>query len=104
MYKHKKFGDKFQEHLPTIKRPPVKLKDLLKKKKEQHESLQYRHDMIQANKRQNYINGYDRINGILTNNIAHGHVSAAYLTNRKNRIKELFDESFEDKKHELYNN
>ena len=51
MYKHKQFGDKFQEYLPTIKRPPVKLKDLLKKKKEQHESLQYRHDMIQANKR-----------------------------------------------------
>jgi len=104
MYKHKQFGDKFQEYLPTIKRPPVKLKDLLKKKKEQHESLQYRHDMIQANKRENYINEYDRINGILSNNIAHGHVSAEYLTSRNNKIKKLFDESFEDKKHELYNN
>ena len=104
MYKHKQFGDKIQENIPIIKRPPVKLKDLLKKKKEQHESIQYRHDMIQSNKRQNYINEYDRINGILSNNISHGHVSAAYLTNRKTRLKELFDESFEDKKHELYNN
>ena len=53
MYKHKQFGDKIQENIPIIKRPPVKLKDLLKKKKEQHESIQYRHDMIQSNKRQN---------------------------------------------------
>ena len=104
MYKHKKFGDKFQENIPIIKRPPVKLQDLLKKKKEQHESVQYRHDIIQANKRQNYMNEYDRINGILSHNIAHGHVSHEHLTNRKNRIKELFDESFENKKHELYNN
>ena len=104
MYKHKQFGDKFQEYLPKIKKPPVNLKDVFKKRKEQHESVQYRHDIIQANKRQNYINEYDRINGILSHNIAHGHVSAKHLEDRKTRIKELFDESFEDKKHKLYNN
>ena len=104
MYKHKKFNDKFQEYLPKIKKPPVNLKDVFKKRKEQHESIQFRRDILQANKRQNYINEYDRINGILSHNITHGHVSEAHLTTRKKRLKELFDESFEDKKHELYNN
>ena len=83
MYKHKQFGDKFQEYLPTIKRPPVKLKDLLKKKKEQHESVHYRHDIIQANKRQNYIDEYDRINGMLTNNIAHGRTRKCSIFNKQ---------------------
>ena len=103
MYKHKKFGDKFQENIPIIKKQPVHLKDVFKKRKEQHESVQLRHDIIQANQRQNYINEYDRINGYLTHNITHGHISREYLTKRKERLKELFNESFEDALHELYN-
>ena len=96
MYKHKQ--------LPSQSRPPINTAKVLRMHRERVASVQLRHDMIQANKRQNYINEYDRINGILSNHIAHGHVSAAYLSNRKTRLKELFDESFEDKKHELYNN
>ena len=42
------------------------LKDVFKKRKEQHESIQLRHDIINAVKRQNYINEYDRINGYLS--------------------------------------
>jgi hypothetical protein len=79
MYKHKQ--------LPSQSRPPTNTAKVLRMHKERVASVQLRHDMIQANKRQNYINEYDRINGILSNNIAHGHVSAAYLTNRKTRIK-----------------
>ena len=96
MYKHKQ--------LPSQSRPPINTAKVLRMHRERVASAQLRHDMIQANKRQNYLNEYDRINGILSHNIAHGHVSHEHLTNRKNRIKELFDESFENKKHELYNN
>ena len=47
MYKHKQFGDKIQENIPIIKRPPVKLKDLLKKKRATRvNSIQTRHDPI----------------------------------------------------------
>ena len=91
MYKHKKFNDEFSSYLPKMTKPPVKMKDILSKRKaqqkEHHESIQYRNDILNAVKRQNYINEYDRINGIFSNNIAHGHVSAAYLTNRKKNIK-----------------
>ena len=103
MFKHNKFGDKLPEYLPTVKRSPVNLKDVFKKRKELHESIQLRHDIITANKRQNYINEYDRINGYLMHNITHGHVSRDHLTKRKERLKELFNESFEEALHELYN-
>ena len=95
MYKH--------ENLPTPINPPINTAKVLRKHKERVASVQLRHDMIQANKRQNYINEYDRINGILSNNIAHGHVSAAYLTNRKEKLTDLFEQSFKEQMHELYN-
>ena len=102
MYKHKKFDSKFEEIIPTIKKSPVDMHKILTKHKEKHESIQLRHDIIQANRRQNYINEYDRINGYLTHNITHGHISHDVLTKRKERLKELFDESFESALHELY--
>ena len=82
MFEHKKLGDKLPEYVLTIKRSPINFKTMFKRRKEQHESVEFRHEIIQANERQNYINEYDRINSMLSNNIAHGHVSAAYLTNR----------------------
>ena len=94
MYKHKK--------LPTPTNP-INTSKMLRMHKERIASVQLRHDMIQANKRQNYINEYDRINGILSNNIAHGYDSAAYLTNRKEKLKDLFEQSFKEQMHELYN-
>ena len=96
MYKHKQ--------LPSQSRPPINTAKVLRMHRERVASVQLRHDMIQANKRQNYMNEYDRINGILSHNIAHGHVSAAYLTNRKDKLKDLFEQSFKEQMHELYNN
>ena len=95
MFKHKK--------LPTPTNPPINTAKVLKMHKERVASVQLRHDMIQANKRQNYINEYDRINGMLSYNITHWHISHDHLTKRKERLKELFNESFEDALHELYN-
>ena len=66
-------------------------------------SVQLRHDMIQANIRQNYINEYDRINGVLSHNITHGHISYDHLTKRKDKLKEWFQQSFKEQMHELYN-
>ena len=54
MYKHKQ--------LPSQSRPPINTAKVLRMHKERVASVQLRHDMIQANKRQNYINEYDRIN------------------------------------------
>ena len=105
MYKHKKFNDEFSSYLPKMTKPPVKMKDILSKRKaqqkEHHESIQYRNDILNAVKRQNYINEYDRIKAELSHNITHGHVSHATLTARQKRLKELFAESFEDVLHEI---
>ena len=56
MYKHKKFDSKFEAIIPTIKTAPVDLHKIFKKRKEQHESVQLRHDIIQHSRRQNSIN------------------------------------------------
>ena len=79
MYKHSK--------LPKTINAPINIETILRKHKTKVASLQLRHDIIQANKRQNYINEYDRINGYLSHNITHGHVSHAHLTARKETLK-----------------
>ena len=89
--------------LPTFVKAPIDAEKVLKRHATRVASLQLRHDMIQANKRQNYINEYDRINGYLMHNITHGHVSHAHLTNRKEQLKLLFEKSFKPEMHELYN-
>jgi hypothetical protein len=53
MYKHNK--------LPKPINAPINIETILRKHKTKVASLQLRHDIIQANKRQNYINEYDRI-------------------------------------------
>ena len=95
MYKHSK--------LPKPINAPINIETILRKHKTKVASLQLRHDILQATKRQNYINEYDRINGYLSHNITHGHVSHTHLTARKERLKELFHESFEDAVHEINN-
>jgi len=88
--------------LPKPINAPINIEKILRKHKTKVASLQLRHDIIQANKRQNYINEYDRINGYLMHNITHGHESHAHLTSRKERLKELFAQSFIPQMHELY--
>ena len=95
MFKHKK--------LPTPTNPPIDTAKVLKTHGERIASAHLRQDMIQANKRQNYINEYDRINGMLSHNITHGHISHDHLTKRKEKLKDLFEQSFKDQMHELYN-
>ena len=95
MFKHKK--------LPSPVNPPINTAKVLRAHRERIASLQLRHDMIQANKRQNYINEYDRINGLLSHNITHGHISHSHLTKRKETLKDLFEQSFKNEMHELYN-
>ena len=95
MFKHKK--------LPTPTNPPVNAAKVPTMHRERIASVQLRQDMIQANKRQNYINEYDRINGMLSHNITHGHISHDHLTKRKEKLKDLFEQSFKDQMHELYN-
>ena len=95
MFKHKK--------LPTPTNPPINTAKVLKTHRERIASVQLRQDMIQANKRQNYINEYDRINGMLSHNITHGHISHDHLTKRQEKLKDFFEQSFKDQMHELYN-
>ena len=91
------------KNVPKFINAPISPEAVLKRHKTRVSSLQLRHEIIQANKRQNYINEYDRVHGYLINNIAHGHVSRDSLLQRQERLKEMFEESFKPHMHELYN-
>ena len=95
--------DKHKKLLPKPINAPINIEKILRKHRNKVASLQFRHDILQATKRQNYINEYDRINGELSNDITHGHVSHAHLAARKQKLKEIFHESFEEALHEIYN-
>jgi hypothetical protein len=63
-------------------------------------SVLIRKEMLEKNKRANYINEYDRILGLLEGhadrfNIPGGHFQKDKLTNRLQMLKKLFQESHE---------
>ena len=66
----------------------------------------FRKEMLEKNKRANYINEYDRILGLLEGHadrfsIPGGHFQKDKLTNRLQMLKKLFQESHEGEKHPI---
>ena len=82
--------------IPTHVKSPISYSSILNKNRIQEASLQYRHDVIQASKRQNYINEYDRLKGMLSNNISKGHHDHHRLQHRQQQLTKLFTQSFTD--------
>ncbi len=103
MNKHKKLQPN-HVLVPRIVKPPISYATILAKNRLKEASLQYRHDVIQASKRQNYINEYDRLKGILTSNISHGFHDHDRLQHRQQELTNLFAQSFAKNEplHELY--
>ena len=97
MNKHQKLAPN-QGLVPTMINAPFSLEAFLKKLKRKEALLQYRHDMLNATRRQNYINEYDRAAGILNHSITHRHMDHHRLTDRQAELKQLIDESFDKTK------
>ena len=100
MNKHKKLAPN-QGLVPKMINPPFQLEAFLKKLKKKEALLQYRHDMLNATRRQNYINEYERIAGLLSQSVTSRHVDHNRLMNRQAELKQLFDESFDKPRHEI---
>jgi hypothetical protein len=69
-------------------------------------SVLFRKEMLEKNRRANYINEYDRILGLLEGhadrfNIPGGHFQKDKLTDRLQMLKKLFQESHEGEKHPI---
>ena len=90
------------KNLPIITKAPISYATILRKGRIKEASLQFRHDVAKARIRQNYMNEFDRIKGMLSHNITHGHYDYQRLKNRQTELKSLFDESFKEPLHELY--
>jgi len=93
--------------LPEPKGNAAAYKLLLKKENVvKPASVLFRKEMLEKNKRANYINEYDRILGLLEGhadrfNIPGGHFQKDKLTNRLQMLKKLFKESHEPEKHPI---
>ena len=92
--------------LPEPKGNAAAYKLLMKKVLVKPASVLFRTEMLEKNKRANYINEYDRILGLLEGhadrfNIPGGHFQKDKLTNRLQMLKKLFQESHEGEEHPI---
>ena len=93
--------------LPEPKGMATAYKLLLKKENIVKPALvTFRKEMLERNKRANYINDYDRIVGLLEGHadrfsIPGGHFQKDKLTNRLQMLKQLFRASHEGDKHPI---
>ena len=93
--------------LPEPKGMATAYKLLLKKENIVKPALvTFRKEMLERNKRANYINEYDRIIGLLEGHadrfsIPGGHFQKDKLINRLQMLKQLFRESHEGDKHPI---
>ena len=91
--------------IPVPIASPEAYKILLRRERMQKPaSVVFRKEMLERNRRANYINEYDRILGLLTGqadrfSIPGGHFAKDKLTNRLQMSKKLFRESHEGEKH-----
>ena len=100
MNKHQKLAPN-QALVPKMINAPFSLEHFLKKLKRKEALLQYRLDIEKATRRQNYINEYDRIAGILSHSVTHRHMDHHRLMNRQEELKKLFDESFDKPRRDI---
>ena len=94
-------------NLPIAISNPAAYKLLLKKESMNKTALiTFRKEMLEKNRRANYINEYDRILGLLEGHadrfsIPGGHFQKDKLTNRLQMLQKLFQESHEGDKHPI---
>ena len=100
MNKHKKLAPN-QGLIPKIQKPPISVEKFLEKLATRRALVQYRNDIVQAQHRQNYINEYDRIAGILHKSITNGYMDHSRLKDRQAELKKLYEQSFEKPSHEI---
>ena len=96
-----------KRNIPIPTADPAAYKILLKKERMQKPALiTYRKEMLEKNKRANYINEYDRILGLMEGHadrfsLPGGHFEKDKLTNRMQMLKKLFQESHSEDKHPI---
>ena len=100
MNKSKKLNPN-QGLVPKMIHPPFSLQSFMRKLKTKQALLQYRQDVMSATNRQNYINEYDRIAGLLSHSVTHRDIDHNRLKNRQAELKHLHEQSFNPTGHDI---
>jgi len=87
-------------HKPTI--TEKKLNQLKEKTNKQVESMYKRNQWLEAQRRNNYINEYDRLTGHINSGLKHHTQTIEMLNNRLDKLKKMAKLSVEGEKHPIY--
>ena len=96
---NRKHGHKSLKQL--IDHPALLLTELEKNRTQQASSIKFRRDLIESQKRSNYVNEYDRLKGSIEQHTLQG-LRSQHLRNRQKELKNLAKESIYPSKHEIY--
>ena len=83
------------------RRVPYSYEKIMENHHRRNASIQFRNDLLKAQKRANYHNEYDRLTGILNNTVLR-HGNKERLINRKEELKRLAQTAFHPAHHEIY--
>ena len=91
--------------LPDPIKIPAKYsyQNMMKKHEMKHASIQFRNNLVNSHRRAAYQNEFDRVNNILNSHILNqDHPHYHHLLERKDRLKQLANESLGPIPHEIY--
>ena len=77
------------------------LHEVGKHREKQTASINFRKNVLESQKRANYINEYDRLKGVMTAGLVK-HTSTKRVHERMGRLKELASESIHGKTHAIF--
>ena len=77
------------------------LHEINRHRENQASSIKFRKNVLESQKRANYVNEYDRLRGALSSKLV-SEPSIKYINLRMGKLKELASESIHGKKHDVF--
>ena len=78
------------------------LHEINRHRENQASSIKFRKNLLESQKRSNYVNEYDRLRGSLHSGLVKDAPSIKYINERMGKLKELASESIHGKKHDVF--
>ena len=78
------------------------LHEINRHRENQASSIKFRKNLLESQKRSNYVNEYDRLRGSLHSGLVKDAPTIKHINLRMGRLKELASESIHGKKHDIF--
>ena len=78
------------------------LHEINRHRENQASSIKFRKNLLESQKRSNYVNEYDRLRGSLHSGLVKDAPTIKYINERMGKLKELANESIHGKQHPIF--